>query len=71
MGPPAEPRPLLDDLRSTLVEQLERRPYTVVMVSAAAGYVLGGGVPWWAVRAVGAGLGRAVVTKVVSAAIER
>src|SRR4051812_44330177 len=46
-----------NDLSGIIVEQLEQRPYAVLGVAAAAGYVLGGGI---ASRLTRVGLGIAV-----------
>lgn len=38
------------EARAVLEESLEKRPYVTLTTAAAAGYVLGGGLPYWATR---------------------
>ncbi|MEQ1501937.1 MAG: hypothetical protein ABMB14_06885 [Myxococcota bacterium] len=57
-------------LRRELSHQAETRPYTTLMVSAAAGYVLGAGVPRWAAQIATAVGSRMVVAKLVSALVD-
>jgi hypothetical protein len=61
---------LVDSLQREIRHQVEVRPYTTIMVAAAAGYVLGGGVPLWAGRAA-VNLGsRLLVARLVSALVD-
>jgi len=53
----------LDQLRV----QAERRPYVVVLVAGAAGYLLAGGIPGWAVRAASNMAGRVLVARALAA----
>lgn len=67
----SDPLAFLDQAQTALQDQITKRPYTTIAVALAAGYVLGGGVPWWAVRsAVNIG-GRMAVTRLIGAAIEQ
>lgn len=38
------------EVKDQVLAQLTERPYVAIAAAAAAGYVLGGGVPRWAVR---------------------
>jgi hypothetical protein len=61
---------LVESLQREIRHQVEVRPYTTVMVAAAAGYVLGGGIPLWAGRAA-VNLGsRLLVARLVSALVD-
>jgi len=53
---------LLEQLRT----QVENRPYAAILVAAGAGYVLGGGVPTWAVRTAANFAGRVLVAKAMA-----
>lgn len=61
---------LVATLQRELRHQVEVRPYTTVLVAAAAGYVLGGGVPLWAGRAAFNIGSRLVVARLVSAIVD-
>lgn len=61
---------LVESLQREIRHQVGVRPYTTVMVAAAAGYVLGGGIPLWAGRAA-VNLGsRLLVARLVSALVD-
>lgn len=47
---PMPPEQLLEQARLHLAEQARERPYVVLFAAATVGYVLGGGVPGWALR---------------------
>ncbi|MEZ4235890.1 MAG: hypothetical protein R3F59_06950 [Myxococcota bacterium] len=60
----------LDLVQDAVVEQARTRPYTTLAVAAAAGYVLGGGVPWWAVRGLLSIGSRIVVARALASVVE-
>jgi hypothetical protein len=61
---------LVETVQREIRNQVEARPYTTIMVAAAAGYVLGGGIPVWAGRAA-VNLGsRMLVARLVSALVD-
>jgi 2-keto-4-pentenoate hydratase len=65
--------PVTDFMQSVQREirhQAEVRPYTTLLVAAAAGYVLGGGVPTWAGRALMNIGGRLLVARLVAAVVD-
>lgn len=61
---------LVESLQREIVHQVEARPYTTVMVAAAAGYVLGGGIPRWAGRAAFNLGSRMLVARVLAALVD-
>jgi hypothetical protein len=61
---------LLDTLQDQLKYQAQHRPYATVAAAMAVGYVLGGGVPWWAVRAAASIGSRVLVARVMAAVVE-
>lgn len=61
---------LLDTVQQELKFQAQNRPYTTLAAAFAVGYVLGGGVPWWAVRAATSIGGRALVARAVASIVE-
>jgi hypothetical protein len=61
---------LLDTLQQELKFQAQHRPYMTLAAAFAVGYVLGGGVPWWAVRAATSIGGRALVARAVASIVE-
>lgn len=61
---------LLGTLQQELKFQAEHRPYMTLAAAFAVGYVLGGGVPWWAVRAATSIGGRALVARAVASIVE-
>jgi hypothetical protein len=61
---------LVDSLQREILHQVEVRPYTTVLVAAAAGYVLGGGIPVWAGRAAFNLGSRMLVARLVSALVD-
>lgn len=60
---------LLDELRLQLQQHASERPYTVILAALAAGYVLGGGIPGWALRAASTAGSRFVVASVAAAVL--
>lgn len=40
------------DLRSALEQRVREKPYQMVLAAAGVGYILGGGIPSWVLRAV-------------------
>jgi hypothetical protein len=69
MGEPQQLN-LLDTLQQELKFQAQHRPYMTLTAAFAVGYVLGGGVPWWAVRAATSIGGRALVARAVASIVE-
>jgi hypothetical protein len=61
---------LLDTFQQELKFQAQHRPYMTLAAAFAVGYVLGGGVPWWAVRAATSIGGRALVARAVASIVE-
>jgi hypothetical protein len=61
---------LLDTVQERLRDQAERRPYRTVLLGLAAGYVLGGGIPWWAVRSATAIVGRELASRAVAGIVK-
>lgn len=61
---------LLDTLQEQLKYQAQHRPYATVAAAVAVGYVLGGGVPWWAIRAAASIGSRVLVARVMAAVVE-
>jgi hypothetical protein len=61
---------LVDALQEQLKFQAQHRPYATVAAAMAVGYVLGGGVPWWAVRAAASIGSRVLVARVMAAVVE-
>jgi hypothetical protein len=55
---------LLNTVQREISHQATTRPYTTILVAAAAGYVLGGGIPRWALR-----MGATMGTRVAAARI--
>ena len=67
MAPVAQ---LAESVRRELRHQVEVRPYTTILAAAAAGYVLGGGVPMWVGRAAVNVGSRILIARLVSALVE-
>lgn len=61
---------LAESVRRELRHQVEVRPYTTVLAAAAAGYILGGGVPTWVGRAAVNVGSRVLIARLVSALVE-
>lgn len=61
---------IVDTVQREILHQMELRPYTTVLVAAAAGYVLGGGIPVWAGRAAFNLGSRMLVARLVSALVD-
>jgi hypothetical protein len=61
---------LLDTIQQEIKFQAQHRPYMTLAAGFAVGYVLGGGVPWWAVRAATSIGGRALVARAVASIVE-
>lgn len=61
---------IVDSFQREIMHQMEVRPYTTVLVAAAAGYVLGGGIPVWAGRAAFNLGSRMLVARLVSALVD-
>lgn len=61
---------LLDTVSQEIKFQAQHRPYMTLAAGFALGYVLGGGVPWWAVRAATSIGGRALVARAVASIVE-
>jgi hypothetical protein len=66
----AQEVPLLDVLQEQLKFQAQHRPYVTVAAAVAVGYVLGGGIPWWAIRAATSIGSRILVARVVAAVVD-
>jgi hypothetical protein len=60
----------VESFQREIVHQMEVRPYVTVLAAAAAGYVLGGGIPVWAGRAAFNLGSRMLVARVVSALVD-
>lgn len=61
---------LFEDLQATVRNRIEQKPYTSVLVALAAGYVLGGGVPWWAVKTAANVGGRVLVSRAIASIVD-
>jgi len=61
---------LLDTIQQEIRFQAQHRPYMTLAAAFAVGYVLGGGVPWWAVRTATSIGGRALVARAVASIVE-
>ena len=42
----------MDDLRRAIEQRVREKPYQMILGAAGVGYVLGGGIPTWVLRAV-------------------
>jgi len=68
--PNAQDVSLFEVLQEQIKYQAQTHPYATVAAAAALGYVLGGGVPWWAVRAATSIGSRMLVARVVAAVVD-
>jgi hypothetical protein len=59
----------LDLVRDQVIQQARTRPYTTLAVAAAAGYVLGGGIPMWAIRGAASIGGRILVARAIASVV--
>jgi len=60
----------METMQREIRHQAEVRPYVTVLVAATAGYVLGGGVPTWAGRALLNIGSRLLVARLVAAVVD-
>jgi hypothetical protein len=69
-GPrPLPPEEFMGEVRLQLAESAESRPYVVVIGALVAGYVLGAGLPRWALRAASAAGSRVVAARLAAAVL--
>lgn len=64
-----EQRKWMAETRHAIEEQVRRKPYQMVLAAAGVGYVLGGGIPSWALRAVVHAGSRALIARALGPAL--